>query len=208
MVRHKSHVILELLWWFSQIVIEVAWSVMKTEHHRTILACVAGGLPCWWVLPMEMLSMCTCYSPRIHAIAGCIGDDSSTCHLLITQRGYLWFLHISGSYWTTCRVSVVSHVSFLLAHVSCCGWITCHFIIGPCVVFLLVHMVIFYSTTCHSTVCLCFIFLFSHMASRLPSTCQILIAHMSSPSYYMYHALVHPRVAFIFDHVACPGSTT
>ena len=56
--------------------------------------------------------------PRVHAIAGCIGDGSGTCHLVIRQRGHLWFLHVSGSYWTTCRVTVVSHVSFLLAHVS------------------------------------------------------------------------------------------
>jgi hypothetical protein len=57
--------------------------------------------------------------PRIHAIAGCIGDGSGTCHLLIAQRGYLWFLHILGSYWTTCRDPVIPHVSFLLAHMLC-----------------------------------------------------------------------------------------
>jgi hypothetical protein len=137
------------------------------------------GLPRWWALPLEMLSTCTCYSPRVHAIAGCIGDGSGTCHLLIAQRGHFWFLHVSDSYWTTCWVPVVPHVSFLLAHVSCCGWITCHFFIGPCVIFLLVHVTISYSTKSHGTVHPCFVFLFGHMASRLPSMCRILIAHVS-----------------------------
>jgi hypothetical protein len=46
--------------------------------------------------------------PRVHAIAGCIGDGSSTCYLLIAQGGNLRFLHVSGSYWTTCQFLVVS----------------------------------------------------------------------------------------------------
>jgi hypothetical protein len=55
----------------------------------------------------------------IHAIAGCIGDGSGTCHLLIAQRGHLGscmfqvltgprvgtlLFHISVFYWYTCRV--------------------------------------------------------------------------------------------------------
>jgi hypothetical protein len=145
--------------------------------------------------------------PRVHAIAGCIGDGSGTCHLLIAQRGYLWFLHLSGSYKTTYRVPVVPHVSFLLAHVSCYGWITCHFFIGPCIIFLLVHVAVCYSTTSYGTDRPCFVFLFGNVAWRLPFTCQILIAHMSCPGYFTCHALVHPCVVFLFDHVACPGST-
>ena len=130
------------------------------------------------------------------------------CHLLIAQHGHLWFLHVLSSYCTTCRAPVVSYVCFLLAHMLCCGWVTCHFFIGPCVIFLLVHMAISYSTISHGTVRPCFIFLFGHMASRLPSTCRILIAHVSSPGYCTYHALFHPHVAFLFNHVACLGSTT
>ena len=117
------------------------------------------GLPRWWVLPLEMLSMCTCYSPHVHAIASCIRDGPGMCHLLIAQRGYLWFLHVSGSYWTTCRVPIIPHVSFLLAGVSCCRWITCHFFIGPCVILLLVHMSISYLTTCHDVVRPCVVFI-------------------------------------------------
>ena len=119
---------------------ELDRSMTKTDHHRTALACMAGG---------SHVGECfhwRCF-PRVHAITGCIGDGSGTCHLLIAQHGHIWFLHVSGSYWTTCRFPVVTQVSFLLAHVSCCRWITCHFFIGPCVVFLLVHMVVSYSTT-------------------------------------------------------------
>ena len=119
--------------------------MMKIDHHRTLLACVAGGSHTGGSFHWR------CF-PRVPAIAGCIEDVSGTCHLVIGQRGHLWFLHISGSYWTTCRFLVVPHVNFLLAHVSCCSWITCHFFIRPHVVFLLVHFVISYSTMCHGAI--------------------------------------------------------
>jgi hypothetical protein len=157
----------------------------KTECHRTVLACVAGGLPRWWVLPLEMLSMCTCYS-QLHW-------RWFRCHLLIVQRGHIWFLHVSGSYWTMGQVPVVSHVSFLWAHMSCCDWITCHFFIGPCGVFLLVHVAVSYSTTCHITVRPCFAFLFGHLAWWRPSTCWIFNS---------------PHVVLWLFHVSCTGSST
>ena len=47
---------------------------------------------------------------RVHATAGCTGDGSGTCHLLIAQHGHLWFLHVLGSYWTTCR-ALLFHMS-------------------------------------------------------------------------------------------------
>ena len=113
-----------------------------------------------------------------HAIAGCIEDSSGTCHLLIAQHGHLWFLHVSGSFWTTCRDPVVPHVSFLLAHVLCYSWVTCHFFIGPSVVFFIgprgmttiPHMSFFYSTTCLDAIC--------------------------------------PRVSILFGHVSCPKLPT
>jgi hypothetical protein len=145
---------------------------------------------------------------RVHAIVCCISDGSGTCHLLITQRDHLWFLHVSTSYWTTCRVPIVPRVSFLLAHVSGCGWIMCQFFIGPCVVFLLVHVVISYSTTSHGVARPHFVFLFGHVVSRPPSMCRISIAQMSCPCYSTCHALVRPRVVFLYDHMVCPGSTS
>ena len=63
--------------------------MMKTKMSWNYFGMRVRGLPRWWALPLEMLSMCTCYTPCVHAIAGCIGDGSGTCHLLIAQRGHL-----------------------------------------------------------------------------------------------------------------------
>ena len=64
--------------------------MMKIDCHRTALACVAGGSHAGGYFRWR------CF-PRVPAIAGCIGDGSGTCHLVIGQRGHLWFLHILGS---------------------------------------------------------------------------------------------------------------
>jgi hypothetical protein len=152
------------------------------------------GLSRWWTLPLEMLSMCTCYSPRVHAIVGCIGDSSGTCHLLITQRSHLWlFLHVSGSCWTTCRVPGVPHVSFLLTHVSYCGWIMCHFFIRPCVIFLLVHVAVSYSTTSHGADCPRFVFF---IRPRVLTT-SFHVSDFNSP-----------HVVSRLFHVSCTSSST
>ena len=63
----------------------------KIEHRRTVLACVAGAAT------LVGASVGDAF-PYVHAIAGCIGDGSGTCHLLIAQHGHLWFLHVLGSY--------------------------------------------------------------------------------------------------------------
>jgi hypothetical protein len=77
--------------------------------------------------------------PRVYAIAGCIGDGLGTCHLLIGQRGHLWFLHVSGFYWTTCRVLVVPHVSFY--------WYICRIAVGSRVTSSLDQVSYFYWST-------------------------------------------------------------
>ena len=75
MVRHRSRVILA-------IVVEVDRYMTKTDHHRTALECMTGvshaGSYFYW----------RCF-PRVPAIAGCIGDGSGTCHLVIGQRDHL-----------------------------------------------------------------------------------------------------------------------
>ena len=109
------------------IIIELLWHAWQGGSH-------AGGCFRW-----------RCF-PRVPAIAGCIRDGLGMCHLLIAQLDHLWFLHVSGSYWTTCQFHVVPHVSFLLAYMSCCSRITCHFFIGRHVIFLFVHRSIFFTT--------------------------------------------------------------
>jgi hypothetical protein len=117
------------------------------------------GLPWWWVLPLEMLSTYTCYSPRVHVIACCIDNGSCTCHLLIAQRGHLWFLHVSG----------------LLDHVSgpCCS--TCQFSTGTRVMLPLDHMSLIYWTMCRIFICPRVCFLFDHASRCCPSMCHIFI---------------------------------
>ena len=159
---------------------------MKTDRHRIALACVAGGM-----LPLEMLSTCTCYSRFHWRWFGYVWPSYCT-------RGHLWFLHVLGSYWTTCQDLVVPHVSFLLAHVSCCDWVTCHFFIGPSVVFLLVHVAwpqyptclsftrprvsmlyvrvsVFYWATCRALSYPCFFFWFGHVVGWIYTTYFICI---------------------------------
>ena len=154
--------------------------------------------------------------PRVHAIAGCIGDGLGMWHLLIAQRSHIWFLHVLGYYWTTCRDPIVPHVSFLLAHVSCCGWVTCHFFIGPSVIFLLVHVAwpqypaclsftrprvsmlyvcvsLFYWTTCHALSYPCVFFRFDHMVGWICTT---------------YFVCIGPRALSWLLHVSFTGSST
>jgi len=174
----------------------------KTDCHRTALACVAREHPHWWLLSLEMLSTSTCYS-RLH---------------------WRWFKYVSPCYWTTWPSLVLARFRCLIDHmpgpycstcqfsigtsVSCCGWVMCHFFIGPCVIFLLVHVVVSYST---SVMVLSIHVLFFYSATWLDGFLPrvgFLLAHVSCHGYFMCHALVHPCVAFLFDHVAYLGSTT
>ena len=54
------------------------------------------GLPHWWVLPLEMLSTCTCYT-RLH---------------------WRWFGYVSPSYCTTWPSLILARFRFLLDHMS------------------------------------------------------------------------------------------
>ena len=139
----------------------------KTECHRTTLSCVVGDCHAVGRFPLEMLSTCTCYSPHVHAIAGCIGDGSGTCHLLIAQHGHLCsctylvltgprigslLFHMSVFYWHTCHVAVGSRVTSSLDHVSYFYWSTLHYHNTPRVFLLLDHV-----SRCYMFVCQYFI---------------------------------------------------
>ena len=106
----------------------------KTERHRTVLACVAGPLPRWWVvLPLKMLFTCTCYS-RLHwrwfrsRITFLLHNVAFSCpctfkDLTGPRVGSLLF-HMSIFYWHTCRVAVRSRVTSSLDHVLHFYWST------------------------------------------------------------------------------------
>jgi len=114
------------------------------------------GQPRWRVLPLEMLSTCTCYS----------------------QLHWRLFGYVSLLYWTMCRIFMGPRGHFLFDHVSRCCPFTFRFFIRPRGL----------TTSFHVS--------------------DFLLAHVSCPSYFTCHALVRPRVVFLFDHVACPGCTT
>jgi hypothetical protein len=159
------------------------------------------GLPRWWVLPLEMFSMCTCYS-RLH---------------------WRWFGYVSPFYFTTWPSLVLERFRFLLDHVSVPCSSTCLFSTGTRAVLPLDHVSVLYWSTCHIIIGPRVCFLFDHASWCCSSTCRIfirprgltiflprvrfLIAHVSCPDQFTCHALVGPRVIFLFDHVACPGST-
>ena len=128
----------------------------KTERHRTVLACVARGLPCWWVLPLEMLFMCTCYS-RLH---------------------WRWFRYVSPSCCTTWPSLVLARFRFLLDHVSVCCCSTCLFSTSTCVMLQLDHMSLLHWTTCRIFIGPCVCFLFDHVSRCCP--CGLMISfHVS-----------------------------
>ena len=99
----------------------------KTDHHKSVLACVAGGQPHWRLLLLEMFSTCTCYS-RLH---------------------WRRFGYVSPCYWTTWPSLILARFRFLMDHVSgpCCS--TCQFFIGTRVVLWLGHVSFLRGIMCH-----------------------------------------------------------
>ena len=107
--------------------------MMKIDRHRTDLACVAGGSHAGGCFRWR------CF-PRVHAIAGCIGDDSGTVTFLLHN------VAISGS--CTFQVLTGPRVGSLLFHMSVFYWHTCRVAVGSCVTSSLDHMSYFYWSTC------------------------------------------------------------
>ena len=106
--------------------------MMKTERHRTTLACVAGGIH-------VSSSFCWRCFPRVPAIAGCIEDGSGTVTLLLDN------VAISGS----CTFQVLNgpHVGPLLFHMSVFYWHMCRVAVGSRVISSLDHVSYFYWST-------------------------------------------------------------
>ena len=133
--------------------------MMKTDRHKTALACVARGSHAGGCFHWR------CF-PRVHAIAGCIGDGLGTCHLLIVEHGHLWFLldHILGPCCSTCQFYIATRVVLWLGHVSLLHWTKCRIFIGPRGVTTIPHVSFFYSTTCLDVVCLRVSILLGHVS--------------------------------------------
>ena len=115
--RHRSDLICDE----KQIIIELFW-------HAWQGGCYAGGCFRW-----------RCF-PRVHVIAGCIGDGSGTCHLLITQRVMLWLGNVSLLYWTKCHIFIGPHGVTTIPRVSFFYLTTCLNVVCPRVSILLGHV--------------------------------------------------------------------
>jgi hypothetical protein len=160
------------------------------------------GQPRWWVLPLEMLSTCTCYS-RLHwRWFGYVSPFyCTTWPSLVLARFRFLLDHMSVPYCFTCQFSIGTHVMLSLGHVSLLHWTMCRIFIGPHDRFLFDHV-----SRCYPSM-----FRFFYLATWLDDfllCLGFLLAHVSCPGYFTFHALVHPCVVFLFNHVTCPGCTT
>jgi hypothetical protein len=192
MVRHRTRVILAILWldiWRKLIVIELLCHVWQGQSH-------------WRLLPLEMLYICTCYNQLHWRWFGYV----SLCYWtmwpsLILARFRFLIDHVSGPllfhmsvfYWHTCCVVVGSRVISSLDHVSYFYWSMWPFRIWPHVTVLSIHVSFFNSAT--------------WLDGFLPRV-RFLFGHVPCHDYFTYHALVRPRIVFLFDHMVFPGSTT
>ena len=143
------------------------------------------GLPRWWALPLEMLSMCACYS-RLH---------------------YRWFGYMSPSYCTTWTSLVLARIRFLLDHVSgpCCS--TCQFSIGTHVMLWLDHVALLHWTMFHIFIGSRGRFLFDHVSRRCRSTFRIFIRSRGFTTSFHVSDFNSPRVESWLLLVSCTGSS-
>ena len=111
------------------------------------------GLPRWWVLLLEMLSTCSCYS-RLH---------------------WKWFGYVPPSYCTTWPSLVLARFRFLLDHMSFPYCSTGQFSTSTRVVLSLDHLSLLHWTTCCIFIGPHLCFLFDHASLCCPSTCHIFI---------------------------------
>ena len=152
---------------------------MKTDRHRTALACVVGGQPRWWVLSLEMLFTCTCYS----------------------QLHWRWFGYVSPYYCTTWPSLVLTRFRFLLDHMSgpCCS--TCKFSIGTCIVLRLGLVSLLHWTKCR-------ILYWSTWRDHNTPRVFLLLDHVSRCCTSMCQYFIRPCVTPWATHVSFSDLTT
>ena len=161
----------------------------KTEHHRTTLACMAGGSTLAFssirdafhvyllqLVALEMVRVRVTFLLHNVAISGsCMFQVLNGPHV-----GPLLF-HMSVFNWHTCRVTVGSRVTSSLDRVSYFYWSTWPSQIWPRVKVLSVHVSFFYQAT---------------WLDGFLLGVGFLLAHVSCHGYFTCHAMVHPHVAF------------
>ena len=125
---------------------------------------MAGGLPSWLVLPLEMLSTCACYS-RLHwRWFGYESPSYCTTWPYLFLACFRFLLdHVSFPYCSTCQFSTSTRVLLSLDHVSLLHWITRRIFIGPCLHFLFDHASQCCPSMCHIFICPRGLMIFFHV---------------------------------------------
>ena len=121
--------------------------------------------PRWRVLPLEKLSMCTCYS-RLHwRWFGYVSPSYCTTRPSLVLAPFRFLLdHMLGPCYSTCQFTNGTRVVLRLGHVSLLHWTKCHIFIGSCGVTTIPRMSFFYSTTCLDVVRLRVSILLGHVS--------------------------------------------
>jgi len=147
------------------------------------------GQPRWRVLPLEMLSTCTCYSQLHWRWFGYVSPSyCTTWPSLVLVRFRFLLDHVSGPCCSTCQFSIGTRVVLRLGHVSLLRWTKCRIFIGPHGMTTIPRVSFFYSTMCRDAI-------------RL--RVSILLGHVSRPELPMFLFLIRPRGRMDLYHVFC-----
>jgi hypothetical protein len=134
------------------------------------------GQPRWWLLPLEMLSMCTCYSRLYWRWFRYMSPCYWTMWPYLVLAHFRFLMdHVSGPCCFTCQFSIGTHVVLRLGHVSLLHWTKCRIFIGPRGVTTIPRVSFFYLTTCLNVV-----------RPRV----SILLGHVSHPKLPMFLFLI------------------
>ena len=193
----------------------------KTNHHRTMLACVARGSHAGSCFCWRCFSTCTCYS-RLHwRWFGYVSPSYCTTWPSLVLACFRFLLdHMSGPCCSTCQFSIGTHVVLQLGHMSLLHWSKCRIFIGPRGVTTIPHVSFFYSTTCLDSVgprvsilldyvsCLelptCLFSNSTMWQDRFVPRILFVLAHVPCHGCYMCHSLVRLCVRFLFNNVPVP----
>ena len=123
------------------------------------------GQPRWRVLPLEMLSMCTCYSRFYWRWFGYVSPSYCTMLLSLVLARFRFLLdHMSDPCCSTCLFSISTRVVLRLGHVSLLHWTMHHIFVGPCGVTIIPRMSFFYLITCLDVLRPCVSILLGHVS--------------------------------------------
>jgi len=166
------------------------------------------GQPHWRLLPLEMLSMCTCYSRLYWRWFGYVSPSYWTTWPSLVLAHFRFLLdHVSGSYCSTCQFSIGTRVMLWLGHMSLLHWTKCRIFIGPCGMTTIPHVTFFYSTTCLNSIRPHVSILLGHMSRPELPMCLFWFDHMVGRICTTYFVCISPCALSWLLHVSFTGSS-